>query len=167
MQTTDSETKKVTRRDWLKTIWGALGGLVAVEIGAVTLTYMQPRLAEGQFGSIITAGVVDEFPSGSVTHIPSGRFYLVRLADGGFLAIYQRCTHLGCNVSANAWDPTQASFVCPCHNSQFTPEGEVLNPPAPRPLDIFQVTIEDGMVKVDTSRPITRQKFETNQAVYA
>ena len=167
MQTNPTVSKKVTRRDWLKTIWGALGGLVALEIGAVTLTYMQPRLAEGEFGSLITAGPVDEFPAGSVTHIPSGRFYLVRLADSGFLAIYQRCTHLGCNVNANAWDQGQASFVCPCHNSQFNTEGEVLNPPAPRPLDIFQITIEDGLVKVDTSRPISRQKYEAGQAVYA
>ena len=167
MQTNPTVSTKVTRRDWLKTIWGALGGLVALEIGAVTLTYMQPRLAEGQFGSLIAAGPVAEFPAGSVTHIPSGRFYLVRLSDGGFLAIYQRCTHLGCNVNANAWDPAQASFICPCHNSQFNAEGEVLNPPAPRPLDIFQITIEDGMVKVDTSRPISRQKYEADQAVYA
>ncbi|HNT25030.1 MAG TPA: Rieske (2Fe-2S) protein [Anaerolineales bacterium] len=155
---------KASRRDFLKLTWAALGGLAAIEIGGLALAYMQPRLAEGEFGGQIIAGKVDDFPPGSVSHIPNGRFYLARLADGGFLAIYQRCTHLGCNVP---WDQTQAAFICPCHNSQFTPEGELINPPAPRPLDIFPISIQDGEVIVDTGQPIQRQHFEPSQVVYA
>lgn len=156
-------TNPLPRRDFLKITWMALGGLAALEMGAITLAYMQPRLAEGEFGGQINAGKVDDFPPGSVTHIPNGRFYLARLADGGFLALYQRCTHLGCNVP---WEQTQNAFICPCHNSQFTVEGDVLNPPAPRPLDLFSVSIQDGQVMVDTSRPITRQQYEDSQVVY-
>lgn len=141
----------------------ALGGLAALELGGISLAYMQPRLAQGEFGGQINAGAVEDFPVGSVTHIPNGRFYLSRLADGAFLAIYQRCTHLGCNVP---WDQTQNAFVCPCHNSQFTVEGEMLNPPAPRPLDLFAVNIQDGQVLVDTSQPISRQQYEISQVVY-
>lgn len=154
----------VTRRDALKTVWAALGGLVALEMGGLALAYMQPRLAEGEFGGRLTVGSVDDFPAGSVTHVSNGRFYLTRLEDGGFLAIYQRCTHLGCSVP---WDQTQGQFVCPCHNSQFTTSGEVLNPPAPRPLDIFPVSIDDGMILVDTGTPISRQEFAIEQVVYA
>jgi cytochrome b6-f complex iron-sulfur subunit len=154
---------KVSRGDALKTIWLALGGLVSLEITGLGFAYMQPRLAEGEFGSLIQVGAVDNFPAGSVTHVPNGRFYLSRLQDGGFLAIYQRCTHLGCNVP---WDQAQGAFVCPCHNSQFTQEGDLLTPPAPRPLDLFQVIIEDGQVKVDTSSPLPRQKFDSAQVVY-
>ena len=95
---------------------GTLGGLVALEMGGLSFAYLQPRLAAGEFGGVITAGAVDDFPPGSVTHIPNGRFYLARLADGGFVALYQRCTHLGCTVP---WDQAQNAFVCPCHNSQF------------------------------------------------
>ena len=36
-----------------------------------------------------------------------------------------------------------------------------LNPPAPRPLDQFTVTIENGEIKVDTSQPYTRQAFDS------
>ncbi len=154
---------KVTRRDFLKLTWAALGGLVAIEIGGLALAYMQPRLAEGEFGGQIVAGQVDDFPPGSVSHIPNGRFYLARLPDGGFLALYQRCTHLGCNVP---WDQTQGAFICPCHNSQFTQEGELINPPAPRPLDIFPISIQDGQVIVDTGQPIQRQHFEPSQVTY-
>jgi len=155
--------KTLSRRDILKTTWAVVGGLALLELGGVTLAYMQPRLAEGDFGSLISAGKIEDFPVGSVTQVPDGRFYLARLADGGFLALYQRCTHLGCNVP---WDQSQEQFICPCHSSKFSLEGELLNPPAPRPLDLFLVKIEDGMVKVDTSKPITRTKFDPSQEVY-
>ena len=97
----------VSRRDILKTAWAALGGLVALEMGGLALAYMQPRLAEGEFGGVVTVGKLEDFPPGSVTHMPNGRFYLVRLADGGLLALYQRCTHLGCSVP---WDQTRTSL---------------------------------------------------------
>ncbi|MGW8250840.1 MAG: QcrA and Rieske domain-containing protein [Anaerolineales bacterium] len=158
------DKKKISRRDMLKFSWGALAGLVAVEVGGLALSYMQPRLASGEFGSVITAGNVDDFPPGSVTHIPNGRFYLTRLEDGGFLAIYQRCTHLGCNVP---WDQASNQFICPCHNSKFSADGSLLSPPAPRALNIFSVSIEDQQVLVDTARPVSRQKFEDTQVVYA
>ena len=154
---------KPSRRDVLKTAWVAIGGLASLEIGGLALAYMQPRLAEGEFGSVIQVGAVDDFPLGSVTHISNGRFYLSRTNDGGFLAIYQRCTHLGCNVP---WDQAAGSFICPCHNSRFTQDGDVLNPPAPRPLDLFPVTIKDGQVMVDTGSTIARQNIEVAQVVY-
>ena len=162
METTAS-APKVKRRDFLKLSWGVLAGLVTAEFGGLTMAYMQPRLAEGEFGSVISVGNVDDFPPGSVTHISDGRFYLSRLADGGFLALYQRCTHLGCNVP---WDQTANAFICPCHNSQFTSDGSLVNPPAPRPLDLFPVSIEDGVVKVDTGKPLARQTFDPSQVVY-
>jgi cytochrome b6-f complex iron-sulfur subunit len=162
--TTKKNEEKITRRSFLKTLWGVVGGVAALEFGGVALAYMQPRLAEGDFGGIIDVGTVDTFPPGSVTHIPNGRFYLSRLADSGFIAIYQRCTHLGCSVP---WDQVAEQFICPCHNSQFTSDGELLNPPAPRPLDIFPVIIEDGLVKVDTAQPMQRASFDLSQLVYA
>ena len=42
----------------------------------------------------------------------------------------------------------------------------VENPPAPRPLDLFALTIEDGEVKVDTGNITQRQTYETAQVVY-
>ncbi len=156
--------QEVSRRDFLKIIWTGLGGLAALEFGGVFLAYLQPRLAEGEFGSVITAGAIDDFPPGSITHITNGRFYLARLDDGGFMALYHRCTHLGCTVP---WDQTANQFICPCHNSKFDTNGDVLNPPAPRPLDLFPVAFADGQVVVDTGQIISREKFDPSQVVYA
>lgn len=160
-QTTPAAT--VNRRDFLKMAWLALGGVVALETGGLTLAYLQPRIASGEFGGVVTAGKVSDFPLGSVTHIANGRFYLARLADGGFLALYQRCTHLGCSVP---WDQQAQQFICPCHSSKFSMQGEVLNPPAPRPLDLFPMHIEGDLIQVDTHSPQTRQALDPAQVVY-
>ena len=40
------------------------------------------------------------------------------------------------------------------------------SPPAPRPLDLFALTIEDAELKVDTGNIIQRQTYETAQVVY-
>ena len=160
----DLSNNTVARRDFLKTAWAGLAGLVGMQFGGMTLAYMQPRQALGAAGGWITAGAVDDFPPGSVTHILNARAYLARLPDGGFLALHQRCTHLGCNVP---WDQSQNAFVCPCHNSQFNTAGEVLNPPAPRALDVFALQIEDGQVRIDASAPIARDRFAPEQVTYA
>ncbi len=161
--TSPTPEKAVSRRDFLKVIWAVFGGLAVLEVSGAFVAYLQPRLAEGEFGSVITAGAVDDFPANSITHVSNGRFYIIRLPDGGFLAIYHRCTHLGCTVP---WDSTARKFICPCHNSQFDQQGNVENPPAPRALDLFPVSIEDGQVKVDTGTIIQRQSFESSQVVY-
>jgi cytochrome b6-f complex iron-sulfur subunit len=161
---TSSQPKNISRRDFTKLALGAIGAALALETGAIGLSYAAPRVAEGAFGSTITCGNVEDFPNGSVTPFNEGRFYLVRLQDGGFLALYRKCTHLGCAVP---WDQTKNAFVCPCHASEFDNAGDVLNAPAPRPLDRFAVLIENGEVKVDTSTPLQRDKFEQSQVVYA
>ena len=163
MSESNSSSNTVPRRDFLKLTWAFFGGLAALEAGGVFFAYLQPRLAEGEFGSSITVGQVDDFPDGSVTHITNGRLYVVRLPDGGFLAVYHRCTHLGCTVP---WDQAAKKFICPCHSSQFDMQGTVENPPAARPLDLFPVSIENGEVKVDTGTVLQRQSFEIAQVVY-
>jgi cytochrome b6-f complex iron-sulfur subunit len=155
---------KSTRRDFLKIAWTGLGALALAEAGGMAMAFSLPRLAEGEFGGIVTLGAVDDFPHNSVTPFPQARLYLSRLDDGGFLALYRKCTHLGCSVP---WEAAQSEFLCPCHASAFDARGDVLNPPAPRALDLFQIIIEDGIIKVDTGTVIQRDKFDPSQAVYA
>ena len=155
---------QMTRRNFLKLGVGALGALALLELSAASLIYMKPRSLEGEFGGIVTAGATDSFPDGTVTEFPAGRFFLIRSETGGFLAVYRKCTHLGCAVS---WEANENRFICPCHGSFFNTEGDVENPPAPRALDTFTVTIEDDRVFVDTSRLQTRDMFAPEQLVFA
>jgi hypothetical protein len=45
--------------------------------------------------------------------------------------------------------------------------GEVVSAPAPRPLDLFPLAIENGVVKVNTGQLIRRRSFEPDQVVRA
>jgi cytochrome b6-f complex iron-sulfur subunit len=155
---------QLSRRDFLKMGVSALSLVALLEIGGASLLFMRPRSLDGEFGGLVTAGLADSFPPGSVTEFPDGRFYLVRAADGGFLAVYRRCTHLGCTVS---WEPEQNSFFCPCHASTFDMHGEVQSPPAPRALDTFPVKIDAGQVIVDTAHIQNRDGFAPDQLAYA
>lgn len=157
-------TEKISRRDFLNLAWGAAGALAVTELSFVGLRFLSPRATDGEFGGEFNLGAHEGYPLGSVTPVEVGRFYLVRLQDGGFLAIYRRCTHLGCAVP---FDQASGEFVCPCHGSVFTNEGEVLNQPAPRPLDLFQITInEEAELVVDTSSPIERNHTSPDDIVY-
>lgn len=155
----------MTRREAMGRVGRLLGWVVAAEcIGAAAL-FLWPRKAkprEGGYGGIVTAGPVDSFAPGQVTAFAKGQFYLARLEDGGFLALSRRCTHLGCTVP---WDEKARRFLCPCHASAFDERGSVLSAPAPRPLDLYALKIESGVVKVDTSTPIQRDHFDPAQVV--
>lgn len=160
---TEHPEQNLSRRDFLNVAWVATGALAVVGTGAMTLSFLSPRVVEGKFGGVFTVGAVADFPPGSVTPVNEGRFYLVRLADGGFIALYRKCTHLGCAVP---WDPAEGKFICPCHASAFENDGEVINPPAPRPLDRFPVTITDGIITVDTGEIIMRDHPTPDEVVY-
>jgi len=130
----------------------------------VSLAFLRPRIRQSPQGKVLVAGPLADFEAGSVTAFPAGGFYLVRLDDGGFLALYRECPHLGCTVP---WSDEEQRFSCPCHASAFDIRGQVLSPPAPRPLDLLQVRIENGIVKIDTGRRIRRSEFLPSQVVRA
>jgi len=160
-----SENHEASRRSFLGKVWLLLGGVALAEAMWIVTDFLKPRkrrASEDGAGSVIIAGPVDRFEAGSVTAFPEGRFYLARLTDGGFLALHRECTHLGCTVP---WIDAENRFVCPCHASSFDITGDVLSPPAPRPLDVFAVRIENDIVKVDVSKVIKRRNFEASQVV--
>jgi cytochrome b6-f complex iron-sulfur subunit len=130
------------------------------------VAFLRPRgtsASTSDTDSIIEAGPVSNFERESVTAFVLGKFYLCRLKDGGFLAISRRCTHLGCTVP---WVETEKAFACPCHASTFNIKGEVQSAPAPRPLDLYRVYIENDIVKVDTRTINRRGSFRLEQVVY-
>jgi cytochrome b6-f complex iron-sulfur subunit len=159
---TTMDTKE-SRRSFLERLWKVLGIAAAAEFCAVAGVYLWPRNKGEQRAPLMEAGPVAEFTPASVTAFPAFRFYLVRLQDGGFLALSSTCSHLGCSVP---WNEKERTFPCPCHASVFTMTGDVQSPPAPRALDLHPVAIEGGVVKVDTARKIRRQHFDASQVTY-
>jgi len=152
-----AEDEVPTRRGFLGRAWLLLGGVALLEALWVVAEFLRPRRrgpVVDDNAAIFVAGPIERFQPGTVTAFPEGRFYLARLDDGGFLALNRECTHLGCTVP---WVADEERFVCPCHASAFDIRGDVLSPPAPRPLDIFPVRIENDIVKVELGVPVRRR----------
>ncbi len=158
------EYLNTTRRKVVGTLAAVLGLIAIAEIIWIVISFFKPRSVkkEEKSESIITAGSVDDFKVNSVTAFIRGRFYLSRLSDGGFIAMSCACTHLGCTVT---WEADKNRFECPCHASSFDIKGDVINPPAPRALDYFPVSIENNVVQVDTGTRIKRNLFDKMQLV--
>jgi cytochrome b6-f complex iron-sulfur subunit len=156
----------VCRRSFLNILWAALGLAALAEFLWLAFSFLRPaRLggAESQANTVTQAGPVASFEPGTVTAFQKGEFYLVRLDDGGILALSCKCTHLGCTVP---WVEKEKKFLCPCHASAFDITGNVIHSPAARALDAFPVAVENNMVKVDTGRRIKRSIFEPKQVVH-
>lgn len=165
------ENKAITRRQFLSRAWWAAAGLLVVETTAGSVASLWPRLKAGSFGSKVKVASVEEvraMPVGTVAYFPEQRFYLSHV-ESGFLALYRRCTHLGCVLPWRADDPSEDAlaqngrFNCPCHGGIFDRYGVVHSGPPPRPLDIFPIAIEKGEVIVDTGTVIVRSVFDKSQ----
>lgn len=162
-----SDEAPSSRRSFFTMLWTFLGIIALAELAIVLFGYFKPRkqtTSATDAAAIITAGSIDKFDPGTVTAFVRGKFYLARLADGGFLALSRTCTHLGCTVP---WVAQENKFICPCHSSEFNIRGEVISPPAPRALDIHPITIENNIIKIDTGKRVKRSAFEADQVVYA
>ena len=161
------KTGKVQRRHFMKRFSAALGIVAVFEFLGIGVGFFnsKPRKVQAEPGDrLVEAGSVSDFKPGSVTAFAGSRFFLVRLRDGGFLALSIRCSHLGCSVN---WHEDKDRFICPCHSSQFDNTGNVLNPPAPRALDYYALEINGDKIFVNTTRVLKRNTFEKSQAVYA
>jgi Rieske Fe-S protein len=73
-----------------------------------------------------------------------GACWLVRSGDR-VRAMSTVCPHAGCAVD---WDEGGQAFVCPCHDSRFSLDGERQSGPSPRPLDALDVEVAEGRVAV-------------------
>jgi len=159
-----------SRREFLRTWWLISWGGIAAAFGGASIAFLWPNL-RGGFGAQIDVGSVDDVTKGiedggGQMAYPAGRMYLVsydssldaqgqyaELTNGApFMALYQKCVHLGCRVP---WCSTSEWFECPCHGSRYNRWGEYQFGPAPRGLDRFALRVEGGQVVVDTSTVVT------------
>jgi len=154
-----TEESGVSRRQFFNRAITATFGSFLGLFGLYGLAFFWPRLTGG-FGSDVDAGAVNDLaaetvnPDGTIgpVFVPEARAYVVPAPDslpeqfdgrsvaaGGFMALFQRCVHLGCRVP---WCATSIGFECPCHGSKYNSIGEYNAGPAPRNLDRFVVELQ-------------------------
>ena len=111
-----------TRRNFLAFAgWGTMA-IIALQGAIAFVVFFWPRKL-GTFGGLVNAGPPADFQVGDVKYFVEGKFYLSRVQEG-FMALYQKCVHLGCTVP---WRPEfsfnyegqtiTGLFRCPCHGS--------------------------------------------------
>lgn len=103
----------------------ALGEFVKENITAVK-SFAQ-YLAPGELSS------PDELKAGEGAIVRDGFYKIAAYRDetGALMKRSAACTHVGCHVR---WNSFEKCWDCPCHGSQFSPDGEALNAPAFSPL---------------------------------
>ena len=95
-------------------------------------------------------GPVEELPPGEVTIVRDGTLVIgVYNCDGQYFAIEDRCSHDDGPLCEGDFEPDECVAICPRHGSRFDVRtGRPLTLPAYIPVDTFEVTVEDGNVKV-------------------
>jgi 3-phenylpropionate/trans-cinnamate dioxygenase ferredoxin subunit len=72
-----------------------------------------------------------------------------RCADGNLVAIEDRCSHDDGPLAEGEFDPASCTVECPRHGSLFDLRtGRPKTLPAYRPVETFEVTLEDDEVKL-------------------
>ena len=168
----DAEMIGESRRAFLNR---ATGTLMSASLGgfAAALIAFLWKGAEGGFGSKINAGKIEDVigqirANKGFLYLPEARSWVteypkeaISKADAiyagqgpvfsgmseGIVALYQKCPHLGCKVPECK---TSQWFECPCHGSQYNRVGEKKGGPAPRGMDRFGVSVNNGIVVIDT-----------------
>ena len=150
--------KQLKRRDFLSIATWAIGILIGAGLGLPAVAYIiGPALREDEAFAWIRLGSISKIELGIPTlfkaKIERQTGWIVNeeqisvyvLTENGrdFVAMSNICTHLGCRVR---WIKDQDQFFCPCHNGIFDNAGSVVAGPVPRPLDRFDVKVEDDQL---------------------
>lgn len=147
------EVSGATRRSFHMAGICAIWGVIAASLGAPALGYLflPPKARKDE--SWVDVGDITYLTPNQPVEMAFHRnrvdgwkvvsekltAWVVKRPGGGVSAFGPQCTHLGC---AHHWDEARTQFVCPCHNSLFSIDGQVTNGPAPRPLDRYETKLD-------------------------
>ena len=167
----DPEVIGVARRQFLNRAIIAVLGLNLTGFGLAIIAQLWPGASEG-FGSTIRVGSIPDVlaeitANNGFLYRPEGRMWITEFPasalekaapvyggttawpgiEAGVKAIFQKCPHLGCRVPECG---SSQYFECPCHGSFYNRVGEKRGGPAPRGMDFFGMSVEGGVLSVDT-----------------
>lgn len=158
-----SGSSRINRRDFIKAITGAVGGVIGAVFGLPAVGYLiAPALREDKAGQPIAIGKLENIPVGefhpfsfTITKVNGwertasnyGGYILRKSEDPkDILVLSSRCTHLSCTVN---WKEEAQAFICPCHDAKFDKDGKVLDGPPPEPLGHFEYSVDaDGVLTI-------------------
>ena len=155
-----NEGHEISRRNFMKAATVTIGGLIGAALAIPGISYIiGPALRNKEAQEWLPLGSVRKVEIGTPTLFKlkterrSGwivdeeeiSVYVLTVNGRDYVAISNICTHLGCRVR---WISDQEQFFCPCHNGIFDKEGKVVAGPPPRPLNRFEVKVENDQVYI-------------------
>jgi len=164
-----TEPQPISRRNFnVRAIYG-LASLMGLALSAPAAMYIFATPKSKTETGWVDAGNVTDLRPGAPQQVSVLRLrvdgwkirterdtaWIVKNGNGTLTAFSPRCTHLGC---AYRWEPGADKFVCPCHGSTFSINGDVISGPAPRPLDRFQIKIEGNRLWLGDIEAADRSK---------
>ena len=152
----------ISRRDFVKLTTAAVGSVIGAVIGLPAIGFLiSPALRAGGKDAWVPIGSLDEIPVGepypfSFTRTRVNGWERTATSYGGFVLrkseaaedlviLSSRCTHLGCQLN---WRADSRVYVCPCHDASFDINGQVIDGPPPRPLDVYSEFKTDAAGKL-------------------
>lgn len=101
----------------------------------------------------LTICKIEDLPAGEMRLVEAqdGRkIGVFHCADGELFAIEDRCSHDDGPLAQGEFDQSSCTVECPRHGSLFDLRtGKPKSLPAYAPVDTFDVTLNDGQVKVE------------------
>jgi menaquinol-cytochrome c reductase iron-sulfur subunit len=139
----DDDPDFVTRTRFLSHVAVAGGVVLTAAILVPIVGFAVSDSVKAPKDQWVDIGPLSSFPDGQTASIAvsglsqwSDARAFIRNKGGQLMAIWNRCSHLGCPVE---YSKGGDNYVCPCHGSAFDSIGLVTAGPAPRPLDRFNV----------------------------
>lgn len=154
------EQGAINRRQFLEIATLSIGGVIALGVGLPAISYVVgPSLEKTEAQEWIRVGSASKVEIGVPTLFKVNisrqvgwnvteeelAVYIVTKNGSDFVAISNTCTHLGCRVR---WIDDTGQFFCPCHNGVFDKAGNVVSGPPPKPLDQYQVKLENDQLYI-------------------
>lgn len=155
-----SEPEQIDRRGFMSVATWSIGGLISLMMGIPAIAYiLGPALSKEKNQTWLRLGSIHKVELGTPTLfkvsltretgwlIEEDKIGVYVLSENGrdFIAMSNICTHLGCRVR---WIADQQIFLSPCHNGMFDKEGKVISGPPPRPLDRYEVKVENDQLLI-------------------
>lgn len=160
-KTKSVEQKNISRRNIFINISNFILGIVGIGSLGIIYRFLSPNVLL-EIPSRFRIGSPDDFQPDSVLFVEEHQLFVVRDAQGFFYALSAVCTHLGCLTrwqSGGIPGFQDGVINCPCHGSVFKRNGDVAFGPAPRALDRFRISLEDGKLIVDKSEIVSEEEM--------
>lgn len=95
----------------------------------------------------VEAGTLDSLSIGEARMVRHGRepVFVIRSGEETVIGLSGVCTHLRCVL---AWNGSQRTLDCPCHNGVFDLNGNVVSGPPSRSLRSYDVETRLGRIYV-------------------